>query len=50
MQPAFPIVPANSSIEEVSEKITKTNPAVLVEDGKGSMHIITKYDLIDALH
>lgn len=50
MQEPFPMVEANSSIEEVSKLINKNNPAVLVKDANDESHIITKYDLIDALH
>lgn len=49
MQAPFPHVPANASIEEVSKLITKENSAVLVMDMGGNTHIITKYDIIDAI-
>lgn len=49
MQPSFPMVSAGSSIEEVSAKITRENNAVLVTDLGGNVHIITKYDIIDAI-
>jgi len=50
MQNAFPFVNSNDSVEDISKQINKSNSAVLVNDGKGNTHIITKYDLIDALH
>lgn len=49
MQPSFPIVSASAPINEVSKLITKDNPAVLVRDLSGTLHILTKYDLIGAL-
>ena len=45
----FSIVKANSSIEEVSKLITKDNQAVLIELENGKYHIITKYDIINAI-
>ena len=49
MQPAFPFVDANATIEEVSKKITRENTAVLVKDESGNPHIITKHDIIEAI-
>ncbi len=49
MQPAFPIVNALDSVEEVTRKINKDNNAVLVCDRGGNWHIITKYDIISAI-
>ncbi len=49
MQAAFPFAAANDSIESVSKKITRENPAVLVQDMGGNMHIITKHDIIEAI-
>lgn len=49
MQPSFPIVNASAAIAEVSKLITKETPAVLVQDMGGNMHIITKYDVIEAI-
>ena len=45
----FPIVKANASIEEVSKLITKDNQAVVIELENGKYHIITKYDIINAI-
>ncbi|MBD81652.1 MAG: cystathionine beta-synthase [Crocinitomicaceae bacterium] len=50
MQDAFPVVNANDSVEDISKLINKNNSALLVNDGEGNAHIITKYDIIDALH
>ncbi|HVA97324.1 MAG TPA: pyridoxal-phosphate dependent enzyme [Bacteroidia bacterium] len=49
MQKSFPYVDIQSSIEDVSKKITKENNAVLVKDLAGKVHIITKHDIIDAI-
>ena len=45
----FPVLDKSTSIDEVSKKITKENPAVLVDLGEGQFHIITKQDLIRAI-
>lgn len=45
----FPIVKANTSIEEVSKLINKDNQAVLVELENGKHHIITKHDVISSI-
>jgi len=49
MDSPFPLVQPDSSIEEVSQLINKENPAVLVRDLSGTIHILTKYDLIAAI-
>jgi len=49
MNEPFPTVSANANMEEVSVLITRDNSAVLVEDHQGEFHIITKFDLIEAL-
>ncbi|MFY0629441.1 MAG: pyridoxal-phosphate dependent enzyme [Flavobacteriaceae bacterium] len=49
MGAAYPIVAANTSIDQVSKLITKDNQAVLVDLGNGKHHIITKYDIINAI-
>jgi len=49
MQAPFPIVSGNASIEEVSKLINKDNPAVIMSDMGGNTHIITKYDIIEAI-
>ncbi|MDT7833151.1 pyridoxal-phosphate dependent enzyme [Flavobacteriaceae bacterium S356] len=46
---AYPIVEKSTSIEKVSKLITKDNQAVLVDLGNGKHHIITKYDIINAI-
>jgi cystathionine beta-synthase len=49
MQSPFPMVAANATIAEVSKLFTKDNSAVLVMDMGGNNHIITKYDIIEAI-
>ncbi|UTW60618.1 pyridoxal-phosphate dependent enzyme [bacterium SCSIO 12741] len=49
MQDPFPFVEANDSLKEVSKLISRSNPAVLMKDAEDRIHIITKYDLIDAM-
>lgn len=45
----YPIVKANTSIEEISKLINKDNQAVLVDLGNGKHHIITKHDIISSI-
>ena len=49
MQPAFPVVKQNASLEEVSRLLNKTTAAVLVDLGDNKHHILTKYDIISSL-
>lgn len=49
MGAAYPIVEKSTSIEKVSKLITKDNQAVLVALENGKHHIITKYDIINAI-
>ncbi len=49
IQPPFPMVQPEDSLEVVSKKLTKDNPAVLVNDENGKTHIITRQDVIAAL-
>ncbi|WP_299443891.1 pyridoxal-phosphate dependent enzyme [uncultured Aquimarina sp.] len=46
MNDPFPIVNANTSLDEISGLIKNGNPAVLVALENGKHHIITKYDVI----
>lgn len=50
MGKAYPIVSANTSIEEVSKLITRDNQAVLVKLENGKHHIITKHDIISSIN
>ncbi|WP_420574615.1 pyridoxal-phosphate dependent enzyme [Kordia sp.] len=49
MEKPFPVVHANTSIDEISKLITKDNQAVLVDLGNEKYHIITKYDIIKGI-
>ena len=49
MTPSFPFVDLNTSIDKISSMIHKDNTAVLVEDQKGKIEIITQYDIINAI-
>ncbi len=49
MTAPFEYVEANASTDEISKKINKEQPAVLVKDMIGSTHIITQYDIINAI-
>ncbi|MCB9246365.1 MAG: pyridoxal-phosphate dependent enzyme [Flavobacteriales bacterium] len=45
----FPFVEHDAPMDVVSRHIDKDNPAVLVRDLAGTVHILTKYDLISAI-
>jgi cystathionine beta-synthase len=49
IDPAFPLVEQDLPIRELNKYITKSNPAVIVKDNMEQMHIITQYDIIQAL-
>jgi cystathionine beta-synthase len=49
MQKPFPFVGPNAKLDEISKTINRENEAVLVRDMLGAVHIITKYDIIEAL-
>lgn len=49
MEPAFPIVEFNTPLEKLRTLINKDNGAVLSKDEAGHFHIVTKYDVIQAL-
>jgi cystathionine beta-synthase len=49
MSATFPFVDLKTSLEKISGMINKENSAVLVEDGKGNIEIITQYDIINAI-
>jgi len=48
MLPALPVVSAKATLDEISKKINKQVPAVLVDLGDGKHHIVTRHDLINA--
>ncbi len=49
MEKPFPIVAFDTPIEKLSTLINKENGAVLARDESGNYHIVTKYDVIQAL-
>jgi cystathionine beta-synthase len=49
MEHAYPMVDFNTPVERLSTLITKDNGAVLSADESGTYHIVTKYDIIQAL-
>ena len=49
MGETFPTVDADLPYRELTRYISKTIPAVLVKDPSGEMHIITHYDIIQAV-
>ncbi|WP_341836348.1 pyridoxal-phosphate dependent enzyme [Chitinophaga pollutisoli] len=49
MQKAFPVVAMDTPIEKLTVYINKENGAVLTQDDSGYYHIVTKYDIIQAL-
>lgn len=49
MMPTFPFVGINDKAKDISKLINKSNSAVLVKDVAGTVHIITEYDLINAM-
>ncbi|MGN6418877.1 MAG: pyridoxal-phosphate dependent enzyme [Pseudobacter sp.] len=49
MEQPFPIVDFNTPLEKLRNLINKENGAVLGKDDAGNYHIVTKYDVIQAL-
>ena len=49
MEAPLPVVSATAKIDEVSSKVNKQVPAVLVDLGDGKYNIITRHDLINAI-
>lgn len=49
IEPSFPIVEFDTPVERLSHLINKENGAVLAKDDAGNYHIVTKYDVIQAL-
>ncbi|NBO62321.1 MAG: CBS domain-containing protein, partial [Flavobacteriia bacterium] len=45
----FPVVQAQTSLEDLCKLINKDTPAVLVELADGKAHIVTRYDIISAM-
>jgi cystathionine beta-synthase len=49
LEPVLPIVAFDTPVEKLSSLINKGNGAVLAKDEAGNYHIITKYDVLQAL-
>ncbi len=49
MEKNFPIVALDTPVEKLGTLINKENGAVLAKDESGNYHIVTKYDVIQAL-
>jgi cystathionine beta-synthase len=45
----FPIVSFDTPVEKLGTLINKENGAVLAKDESGDLHIVTKYDVLQAL-
>jgi cystathionine beta-synthase len=49
MESALPVVDMDTRLDRLSKYINKDNGAVLAKDDSGNFHILTKYDVLDAL-
>ena len=49
MEPLFPIVSFETPVEKLGTIINKENGAALAKDESGDYHIVTKYDVLQAL-
>lgn len=49
MEPPFPVVAFTTPVEKLSTLINKENGAVLSKDELGAYHIVTKYDVLQAM-
>jgi cystathionine beta-synthase len=49
MEKEFPVVAYDSPVDKLRTLINKENGAVLAKDESGNYHIVTKYDVIQAL-
>jgi len=49
MGEAFPVVKDNMPISQLNRYISKDIPAVIATDRSGGLHIVTQYDLIQAI-
>lgn len=49
LEPSFPVVSFDTPVEKLGTLINKENGAVLAKDETGNYHIVTKYDVIQAL-
>lgn len=49
LEPAYPVIAFDTTVERISSLINKENGAVLGKDDMGDFHIVTKYDVLQAL-
>lgn len=49
LEHSYPMVDFNTPVEKISALINKENGAILSKDESGMIHIITKYDILQAL-
>ncbi len=49
MDAPFPIVQEDLPVKQLNRYISKKIPAVMVKDKSGAMHVLTKYDIIQAV-
>lgn len=49
LEKSYPVVSFDTPVERLSSLITRENGAVLGKDDSGNYHIVTKYDVINAL-
>jgi cystathionine beta-synthase len=49
LENSYPMVDFNTPVEKISALINKENGAILSKDESGMIHIITKYDILQAL-
>ncbi|MGZ8544845.1 MAG: pyridoxal-phosphate dependent enzyme, partial [Flavisolibacter sp.] len=49
MEKPFPFVALDSPVEKIGSLINKENGAVMAKDDSGHFHIVTKYDVLQAL-
>lgn len=49
IEPALPVVAFDTPVEKLSRLINRDNGAVLAKDEGGNYHIITKYDILQAI-
>ncbi len=49
IEPSFPLVEFTTPVEKLSTLINRENGAVLSKDDTGNYHIVTKYDVLNAL-
>jgi cystathionine beta-synthase len=49
LEPSYPLIAFDTTVERISSLINKENGAVLGKDEMGDFHIVTKYDVLQAL-